>query len=210
MKNIKFRTWVLILLTLLIALSGFAAAKYVDTKTLGGTVSFTAKLADEFYLKESTADRQSNGTYSLNKNNPITGSKQSYVLIPGLDIPKDPYIVIKGKTTDIPTYLFLEVVDNVIVDNVIVDADKEKLLEYELESFWIPADTMKAPQQGGTVYVYGDPNTNKPIEIKEDHESINILKGETITVSQKLLSEGVAKTGSLTFYAYLEEAASHK
>lgn len=204
MKHIKFRTWVLILLVLLISMTGLTAAKYINTKTLDGTVTFTAELAQEFYLLEHVANRQDDGSYQLSDTKYVK-SNQQYILIPGLDIPKDPHIVINGKSTHIPAYLFLEV-----VDNMIVDTDENKLLEYDLESFWIPTE-LKTSDRGGTFYVYGNPGTKEPIEIKESHTKSNpirILQNNEITVSQKLLS-GV-NTGSLTFYAYLEEASLYK
>ncbi len=205
MKHIKFRTWVLILLALLISLSGFAAGKYFKTISQDYTVEFTAKLADEFYLKEHIALRQEDGSYTLGDTYVPVNEKQEYILIPGLDIPKDPHIVINGKSTHIPAYLFLEVVDNMIVDK-----DGNKLLEYDLESFWIPTK-LKTSDRGGTFYVYGNPDTKEPIEIKESHTESNpirILQNNEITVSQRLLS-GV-NTGSLTFYAYLEEATPYR
>lgn len=206
MKHINFRTWVLILLALLIALSGFAVGKYFKTISQDYTIEFTAELAKEFYLKEHVAIRQDDGTYELSDTNYVpVNEKQEYILIPGLDIPKDPHIVINGKSTNIPAYLFLEVVDNTIVDQ-----SNNKLLTYNFESCWIPAQNLKTPQHGGTVYVFCDSEKN-PMEITENYignNTINILKEETVTVSQKLLS-GV-NTGSLTFYAYLEEASLYK
>ena len=196
MKHIKFRTWVLILLVLLISMTGLTAAKYINTKTLSGTVTFTAELAQEFYLLEHVANRQDDGSYQLSDTEYVK-SNQQYILIPGLDIPKDPHIVIKGKSTNIPAYLFLEVVDDTKNESLIFSID---------ESHWIPT-TLKTPQHGGTVYVYST-NQSTYTPIKENHAKIPILTNDQITVSQKLLSG--EKTGSLTFYAYLEEASLYK
>ena len=189
MKHIKFRTWVLILLALLISLSGFAAAKYINTKTLNGTVTFTAELAQEFYLLEHVANRQDDGSYQLSDTEYVK-SNQQYILIPGVDIPKDPHIVIKGKS-HIEAYLFLEVVDNT----------PNESLDFSLSKYWITTD-LKTSQHGGTVYVYSENGANFT-PIKTDYEKIPILTDNTVTVKQALLSGN--ETNSLTFYAYLEE-----
>lgn len=192
MKNIKFRTWVLILLALLISLSGFAAAKYVDTITLDGTVRFTAKLADEFYLRESVAISQADGTYKLGSD--YVQSNQVYTLIPGVDIPKDPHIVIKGKS-HIEAYLFLEV----------VDSTPNNSLVFSLSENWIET-TLKTPQHGGKVYVYSTDKQNAA-QITQDYDKITILTGDTVTVKQGLKTnyDNDPQGNSLAFYAYLEE-----
>lgn len=193
MKYIKFRTWVLILLALLIALSGYAAAKYVQTKTLGGTVTFTAKLAEEFYLRETEIIRQDDGNYTLGSEY-VYNTQQTYVLIPGVDIPKDPHIVIKGKTPNIPAYLFLEV----------VDSTPNNSLVFSLSENWISAASLKQPQHDGMVYVYSA-DKNAPTPITQDYEKITILTGDTVTVKQGLKTNHDKDPNSLTFYAYLEE-----
>ena len=97
-KQVRARLRLLLVLTLLLlTLIGYAVGKYVEDKTIDGRVIFTATLADEVILQERTAQRQDNGSYKLVA--PMCGGN-AYVLLPGLDIPKDPHIVIEGKTVN--------------------------------------------------------------------------------------------------------------
>ena len=100
-------TLILLLSLILVTLVGYVIGKYVDDKALEGRVIFTASLAENVILQEHTAQQQADGSYQLTEPF-VTGN--DYVLIPGLDIPKDPHILIEGKT-NIPAYLFVEVVD---------------------------------------------------------------------------------------------------
>ena len=158
-KQFRSRLRLLLVLTLvLLALTGYAVGKYMEDKTIDGRVVFTASLADEVILQERTAQRQENGSYKLVS--PMCGGND-YVLLPGLDIPKDPHIVIKGKSTNIPAYLFLEVVDNTPNESLIFSIDG---------NYWIKTE-LKQPQHDGTVYVYST-NQSTYTPIKENHAKI--------------------------------------
>ena len=178
MKKKQFRTRLRLLLVLtlvLLALVGYAVGKYAEDKTIDGRVVFSATLADEVILQERTAQRQDNGSYKLVS--PMCKGN-AYALIPGLDIPKDPHIVIEGKTT-IPAFLFLEVVDNIGNDAIAWAVDT---------ALWEPISDV-----AGNVYVYKEVLTDTP------DDPIYILADNQVTVSQHLNCDGRVTDDALTF-----------
>lgn len=183
--NTRTRLRLLILLTLLLlALTSVAVGKYKSTipAIQSGTVEFNASLATSITVVESKVERQTNGSYTIVKDTESTGNE--YVLIPGLDIPKDPRIVIKGKTA-IPAYLYLSVTDTT-----------NAAITYDLCDHWI--------LQGGR-YVYSTDRTN-PTPVTTD-QTIDILKDDKVYVSQKLLSKTPAG-GLLQFHVTLTEVTN--
>lgn len=195
MKKTRLRAlpWLLIVPVLLVvALLGFVIGKYVTTIESNNTVTFTATLAADVRLQESKVTRNEDGSYKTTDET-ITSGTQEYILIPGLDVPKDPHIVITGKT-EIPAYLFIEV----------VDTTPNAALRYNLTDTWIKT-TLRTPKvTGATLYVYSKDGTS-PTSIIEDHDKISILQDDTFYVDQSL-KDGDS-SNSLTFYAYLEEAS---
>lgn len=192
MRKMSFRArfrLLIVLTLLLIALTTFAVGKYITTIENESTVSFTARLAKDVILQEHLAVRQPDGSYQLGEE-VVKGN--SYKLIPGLDIDKDPHIVITGKT-NIPAHLYIEVVDNI----------PNGALRYNLISKnWI-SSSRTAKVAGATVYVYSTDGSN-PAQITTDQTKIFILQDNKIYVDQGLLSDD--ESNGLTFYAYLEEA----
>ena len=195
----QFRTHlvvIILLLALLIGMIGLAGAKYVTTTSFNGKVTFSARLADAVIIQEHKAEQQSDGSYVLNETaDPVTAN--TYHLIPGLPIPKDPHIVITGKTP-IHAHLYLEV----------LDATPNGAIEYDLEDCWKITDLQPKKLTDAKVYQYVD-STKKPIvltdkQMTENTLSVNIIKGKTITVKQGLLNYG-NDSKSLQFSAYLEE-----
>lgn len=182
MKKRKTRTKLrlLILLTLvLLALTSVAVGKYKKTvPAVTGTVEFDASLATSIAVKESAVKRQPDGTYELLES---TSAGNTYVLIPGVDIPKDPRIVITGKTP-IPAYLYLSVTDTT-----------NAAITYDLHDHWLA--------QNGS-YVYSTDGTN-PTPVTTD-QTIDILKDDKVYVSQKLRSQTPEK-GLLQFHVTLTE-----
>lgn len=200
----KKRRQLIILIFLLLSLASFAVAKYIKTIGLSNnTVTFTAKLAQTFELRESIVQQQANGIYTLSSETTASGS-QRYVLIPGLDVPKDPHIVIEGKT-EIPAYLYIEIVNT--LDTVVIDGESVKLIDYVVSSDWKVSSRLG--QHGGTVYVYtGGENNAKELSGTPPDMVIYILHANTVTVSPHIKHADItadSDTDILTFYAYLEE-----
>ena len=204
--SIRARVVILILLViLLIGLISFVDAKYADTISYRGKITFSAKLANNVELRESKIVRKNDGTYKTTAET-ITNGTQSYTLVPGQDVPKDPHIIIEGKT-DIPANLYVEIVDT--LDTININGDNVKLIDYSLTSDWERAADQSLQKYGGTVYKYkGDALTsaNTPTA------SIGILKDDKVTVSQYVKSYDITEEqvqDSLMFYVYLIETTSN-
>lgn len=203
-KKSRFRLWPFVMLLLLILGAGIGsiAAKYVYSQKLEARVTFTAKLADNLLLQEHEAVRQPDGSYILNDillpKDGKTGN--TYDLLPGLDIPKDPYVQVVNKTP-IRGYLYVEVVE---------EADAlHKAIEYEMNPAW--QNLNMEGKHGGKLYVYKIGDTSVLTHANCENTEIPILtkpegwSGE-IRVSQHLLEHNTAADDVLTFYAYLFES----
>ena len=101
-----------------IAVSGTLAYLSNSTEDDPLTNSFVAmgggKLLDDLELVEHKIDENDRGIYELTdtevKNDDSTSS-QEYKINPGIDLPKDPFVRVSGKT-DVPSYLYVEVCTN--------------------------------------------------------------------------------------------------
>ena len=185
MKKKQFRTGLqllCVLMVLLTTMTAYVAGKYIKTISISGRVTFTASLATNMILQEHKAVRNPDGSYSLTAN---TVNENTYILIPGVDIPKDPHIIITGKTK-IPAYLYIEIESSLDVPvKYTVDTSKWTLL-----------------QTDGTTSVYYY-NTVIGEDFPED--PIYILTDDQVTVSQTLLEGSDAAIDVLTIQAILKE-----
>lgn len=180
-KKYTVRYWLIVAIALelvvLLSLSGVVYAKYVAEKELNGNVTIKAELG-EIALYEHKAIKNDSGQYELNPDKTVSGNTYDTV-IPGLDIPKDPYIVITDKT-EIPAYVFL----------LVHETAWPNTMEYELEKHWKPLLGYN------NVYVYSD--NGDPIKVTGDIETIKIIENDVITVSQSYTGPDETK---LTFSA---------
>lgn len=186
MKKTKFRAYLrrlIILALILLAMLSVAVGRYMTTiEAGGGTVTVNARLANSLAVQESKAVRQADGTYKLDDKTIVNSNE--YYLIPGVDIPKNPYVVIEGKTP-IPAHLYLT------VQNVTNEA-----ITYELHDCWVR-------QGSSNTYVYCADGTT-PTEITADPDQvIYILKDNKVYVKQTLLGGGA--TDPLSFTVNLKE-----
>lgn len=170
-------------------LIGGVAAKYIWSTELTGKVTFSAKLAESITLRESVVGRQDDGSYALS---PSSTDKNSYVLLPGLDVPKDPAISVKGKTP-IEAYLYVEIVDSL----------KNDALSYTVEDHWLELGITGT--NGGKVYVFCQ--SGVPVKLWKDfsENAIGILKDNTFYVSQKLNAK--TTSDALVFYGAMCECS---
>lgn len=172
---------------LICALIGSAVGKYIYTETLNASVTFSAEMAKNVVLQESEANRLPNGSYVLDKNTPTDAN--AYDLIPGLDVPKDPHIIITGKSP-VKAYLFVEVVENLPGTGTIT---------YSMASGW--KELAVSGKHGGKVYVY-----NEVLDENTTADPIYILENNLIYVSENLL--GSTEDEVMKFYACLGETAA--
>lgn len=184
-----------LLLAVLFCLSAVtfvAVAKYIKDIPFTGNVTFKADLVGEFTLTESEAKRNTDGTYSLDTSKSVESN--TYTLMPGVDVPKDPKITITGKTT-VPAYLYVEVCPDLPATDTVT---------YGIMPHW-KALGIKGPH-GGDVYVYAYPDGTVIIldgTVKD--LTIRILDKDTLYVSDQL-DRGT--TATMTFYGYMAQQVS--
>lgn len=194
-KKRKFPLILILIFVLLGVLLGSVAAKYIYSEDLTATVTFSANLADELLLQEHEAVRNADGSYKLNGNLLPTESKHgnAYELLPGLDVPKDPFVKVVNKSP-IGAYLYIEVED-ALNDAITYTIDNDN---------WTSLTAITDRE----IYVYKNglvlTNANCPTE------AIPILKDNKITVSQDLLEKNTTANDILTFSAYLYEVHDNK
>lgn len=197
-KTMRWRrrllTAIAVLSLMLTYMVGFAYAKYVQTHKTNGSVTITADIGT-IVLQEHEAQKQPDGSYQLlgvDDDGKCDGTthghpvENSYILLPGLDVPKDPHLVIE-KPNDLPVYIYVEVVDEI---------GNGKGISYSLPN-WTKLDGVTGPK-GGAVYYYNSEITTS--------QTIYILDNNTVEVSQKL--DKSIKDLHLKFYAYMYQAAA--
>lgn len=190
-KSKKVVLW-LLAVALLCGLCGLVYAKYIQQETLPGTVNVQANLG-QITLLEHKAVREDDGSYSLDPSETVTSN--SYDLLPGLDIPKDPYVTVSNKTP-IGAYVYVEVVSSLTGSAV----------TYEVDSSWLLLDGVTGVN-GGAVYVYTG-GTGNALSVTTDFTA-NILNNNTVTVGQELLNGTTTNLG-LTFHASMKQAVEGK
>lgn len=197
-KTMRWRrrllTAIAVLSLMLTYMVGFAYAKYVQTHKSNGSVTITADIGT-IVLQEHEAQKKPDGSYQLlgvdddGKCDGITHGhpvENSYILLPGLDVPKDPHLVIE-KPNDLPVYIFIEVVD---------EHGDDKGIHYEMSN-WTELTGVDGPHNGAVYYYNSEITTS---------QTIYILDNNTVEVSQKL--DKSIKDLHLTFYAYMYQAAA--
>lgn len=177
--------FLLAVLFCLSAVTFVAVAKYIKDVPFTGNVTFTANLAEKFTLTETKIVRQTDGTYSLTESET---SENSYTLMPGVDVPKDPKITIEGKTA-VPAYLYVEVLES---------ENFPATVTYSMATGW--TDLEITGPKGGKVYVYGTVLDGTTPDL-----TIQILENDTLIVSQNLLR---GTTATMTFYGYMAQQVS--
>lgn len=200
-----------LIVVMLCGMIGSTYAKYVKQQTLEGTVTIQANLGNIKLLEHKAVDPEGDGEYTLDQTQEVT--ENTYNLLPGLDIPKDPFVQITAKTP-IKAYVFIEVVTNIVTDNKDMTTDTNTAddhnISYTPTSNWLQISKTTEDDVITTVYVY-TVDGQTPAIVDETFDgygtgTIQILEDNTIYVSQKL---NVPTTGVyLYFSACMYEVAS--
>lgn len=200
MKILK--KWLLraLVVALLCGLIGGTYAKYVKDQTMGGTVTIQVSLGT-IELWEHKADLNNDGTYTLDTTQEVLNN--TYVLLPGLDIPKDPFVRITDKSP-IPVYIFVEVTSALSGSALSFEVDVYDEINNR-DGNWIEV-AGATPKHSGKVYVYTG-GTDKALAVTGNISGIYILKDNQVIVGQKLNSKETTDLG-LTFYASMYQVAS--
>lgn len=191
-KSARLRTVLLIgIAALLAAVIGVTVgAKYVKEIRIPCTLIIRAGLADKVAVLEHEPLRQPDGTYQLDQSKEV--SESEFVLMPGVDAARDPFVRIERKT-DIPAFVYVEVVSTL--------GDKAG---FTLTDAWKKLDGVTG-QNGGEVYAFEDMLSS---DDKEDIE-LPLFEDEAVTVSHTYIAEGEAET-NLSFYPYMAKAKEGK
>ena len=174
----------------LILAGGAVYAKYVTQAQLSGSIKVEVEIGT-ITLQEHKAERQNDGSYVLDMTTLVDDTNESpqneYYLLPGLDVPKDPHVIVT-KENDMPVYVFVEIVDSLVDNNAIT---------YTVNSTWKKLDDVTGKNHG-IVYVYtGNENDAKAVT---GNLTEYILENNTVTVGQELVHGDLTDLG-LTFYA---------
>lgn len=192
-------------MALVCTLSVAGTLAYLTTRTTQDvTNTFMAagggKLVDgTFKVEEHKAVKQADGRYLL-KDGVQLGETESvtentYEVLPGVDLPKDPYITITDKTTA-EAYLYVEVKD-----------ETGEVLEWEIDDTNWQELTSVTGKNGGQIYVYASNGTATILNGEPEDYTVNILKDKQVTVSNV---DGELNMGnaSLSFYGYMAQASA--
>ena len=171
----------LLLTAVLAVIGGSVAAKYIKEQQIPGKIKLEAELAESIEVYEHVPSRQTDGTYVLSDTDE-TKTGYEYVLMPGVDVPKDPTVRVTGYT-GIPAYLFVKVEGTMPATvTYAVDTAKWTALGTDYPGVWY---TTLGASDAGDVEV--------PVLAE-------VVTGCQLQVSDALPRES---TGSLSFKAYI-------
>ena len=193
-KNILIRSAIILLIAVFFSAGfyGGAYAKYIASVDLQGT-----QIAGfgTVTLQEHKAKPLGNGKYELDEDIIVSTNKYENV-IPGVDINKDPYIILTG-TFEVSFALYVKIVE----DNCI------NMISYKLAEGWNKIEALSDPDKGVYVYRYNSENGKEiPVFSEGDNlkeKKITVLKDDKIRVKgEYYINNGQF---SLTFSAWVEQ-----
>lgn len=175
---------------LICALSVTGTLAYLHAKTDPVTNTFVAagggKLCDSIELKEHSVSADEAGLYTLGGDE-VAGN--SYTVLPGVNVPKDPFIRVNGKT-DAAAFVYVEIINT-----------NPQTLIFEVDDTWTLLPDVAGPM-GGDVYVYGD-----CVQTTTGTQTYNIIKDKTVTLADGELSFTQGSNDSLKFYGYIAQGS---
>ena len=188
-KGRKSRISILSLILLAIAVAaliiGLVAAKYVKEVRMPHKITVSADLAKNIEIFEHNATRTEHGDYETDTSE-VT--ENEYILMPGVDVPKDPTVRIEGYT-GLKAWLYVEIVES---------ADFPATVTYTAADGWTPLPGLTGPN-GGRIY-YRELTNAQTGDLE-----FQVLKDNTVTVSEKIPRGTTLK---LDFYAYITQESS--
>lgn len=194
-------------LILVCAMTIVGTVAYMKNSTGAVTNTFIAagggKLADGMTLTEHLVAADANGDYfyvdktdatqeAATDADKVVVQKNSYTVMPGMTLPKDPTITITGKTAA-PAYLILEVINEL-----------PAAYNVPLESAWkaiMNGESHVTGNHGGKLYVYND-----AVNTETGDKTYGIIVNNEITVSNEENVDLNTESKKLEFYAYLAQA----
>ena len=184
-KTRKTRISVLSLILLAIAVAaliiGLVAAKYVREVRMPHKITVSADLAEDIEIFEHKINRTEHGDYET-ETTEVT--ENDYVLMPGVDVPKDPTVRIEGYT-GLAAWLYVE----------IVETDLPATVTYTAADGWTLLTGLTGPN-GGKIY-YRELTNAQTGDLE-----FPVLANNTVTVSESIPRGTTLK---LDFYAYITQ-----
>lgn len=199
MKTDKIKEWikkspllalvlsmVVVIVAIAAIVTGLVSAMYKQERQVVSAptqITVSADLADKLEVREHEAYRTELGDYRL-KTGEEDGIPETFVqinhytLMPGVDIPKDTFVRVTGKT-EIAAYLYIEVKNTANDPAITFEVDPANwtaLTDGE--------NTVIVPD-GGTVYVYRN-GTKIDLETFSDSRDVAVLTDNTVRVGQGL------------------------
>ena len=175
-------------IVLVVAMSVAGTYAYLTAQTDEVTNTFTtAGLIDkkaDFTLDESKANQQPDGKYVLDTADRVKAN--DYVVVPGVDMPKDPTVNLKLKA-NIDAYVFLAVDNNL------------KGMSVTIDPAWGSVITTYTDENGVAWDIYAQKIAGTTAD---QTLTFNVLKGQTVTVDKAADSYD----GNIVFNAYLTQA----
>ena len=190
--------------------AGLASAMYKQERQVVSAptqITVAADLASKLEVWEHEAYRTALGDYRL-KTGAEEGIAESlvkinnYTLMPGVDIPKDTFVRVSGKT-EIDAYLYIEVKSTVSDPAVTFSVDASRWTR--LTRTTGETVTPVVGPKGGSVYVYQS-GTRINMDNFSGTQNIPVLTGNTVTVGQALNHGASAGSSVLEVYAYMAQA----
>lgn len=158
-------------------------AKYLVSDTTGDSARVAGGGQMAVLEHEAYETYENSGVYDLHRddNHLVPGNAYEKVL-PGVDIPKDPFVRVNVENAEVDYELYIKVIPS---------ADFPKTVTYTLTDMWLPV----VGQDG--VYKY-----NGYFDAGSEKDNIPILKDDTLYVSQYFVGKG---DFSLSFEAWLKQ-----
>lgn len=151
---------------------------------------------DGFSIKEHGLDEDEFGDYTLNGT--LTNGN-TYNVVPGVTLPKDPFVQLKRANTT-PAYLFVEVVN-----------EAPSVFGFVMDEQWKALGIQG--NNGGDIYVLSADGTSAAV-LKNVDTTYNIIKDKQVKVANAesaqalglVDAEGNAVDKTIAFYAYICQA----
>ena len=179
--------------------AGISSALYRQEKRVEGgptRITVSADLADTLDVWESKVTRSvTDGSYAFVAPQELVHNN-SYILMPGVDVPKDTFVRVTGKTS-LDAYLYIEVV-----------GAADPAVTFTVGSDWTPVSGVTAPHSG-TVYVYGNGTKINTANFGASKD-VAVLADNQIHVGMALAHGSGASASAMTVYAYMAQAVQGK
>lgn len=192
--NVLFLTVgsLLALVILSVCLTSWLYAKYnvSDTRYDSARVAKSGIGKLEVWEHEIEETEENSGVYKLLDGEDHLAQENEYKkVLPGVDIPKDPFIRLEIKNAEVNYFLYMKVTESAFFPETVT---------YKLTDEWEKVAELSDEDNG--VYVYKYKETITP---DFGAAEIKILKEDKLFVGEHFLGEG--KTFTVTFSAYLEQ-----